>query len=222
MSVTYSDVASQDADDRGLGMRQSPEVRHDTEPWPHAAVLSKIAERIPTEAAAYEYLEARRWQGTQVCPHCGFEGSHVYLRPANGTSRRTNRGKLSERRVWKCRECKRQFSVITGTVMHGTHVPIRTWVLVSFEVAAGVEGLSERDVARRYGLSTKSAHFLLRRIRDDLARPEGESLFAAVAGEDAARARMEQTSEHHESLVPGDLSPLAEQRSNPVGTIVMW
>jgi len=220
MSVTYTDVASPDADDNGLGTSRPAGHLAGAEPWPHAAVLSKIAEQIPTEASAYEYLEHRRWRGTPVCPHCGFEGSHVYLRPANGMSRRTNRGKLSERRVWKCRDCKRQFSVITGTVMHGTHVPIRTWVLVSFEVAAGVEGLSERDVARRYGLSTKSAHFLLRRIRDDLARPEGESLFAAVSGEDAEKAKAQMAS--GPVLEASDAMAFEEPRGPSTGTIVMW
>jgi transposase-like protein len=176
MSITYPHRAG-DVDGR------PPVARPDLAPLaPHeqVALLSRIAERLPTDASAYEYLEQRRWRGSPSCPHCSFVGTHVFLRPANGLSRRTNRGKYSERRVWKCRSCKRQFSVITGTVMHGTHVAIRTWVLVAFEIAADGRGPTERDVARRYGLSTKSAHFLLRRIRDDLSRPASESLFAAI------------------------------------------
>jgi transposase-like protein len=149
-----------------------------------SAVLARIAERLPTEASAYELLESLRWRGRPECPHCGVVGPHAYLRPANGISRTTNRGRQSERRVWKCRACKRQFSVITGTVMHGTHVPIRTWILVAFEIASTHRELSDREVERRYGLSAKSAHFLLQRIRDDLARPVEDSLFGrVVAGE---------------------------------------
>lgn len=149
---------------------------------PHAmsTVLARIAEHLPTEASAYELLEHLRWRNSPVCPHCGVVGTHAYLRPANGLSRTTNRGRQSERRVWKCRSCKRQFSVITGTVMHGTHVPIRTWILVAYEVASSRRHLSDREVERRYRLSSKSAHFLLQRIRDDLSRPAEDSLFAQV------------------------------------------
>jgi transposase-like protein len=149
-----------------------------------SAVLARIAERLPTEASAYELLEHLRWRGSPMCPHCGVVGAHAYLRPANGHSRTTNRGRQSERRVWKCRSCKRQFSVITGTVMHGTHVPIRTWILVAFEIASTNRELSDREVERRYGLSSKSAHFLLQRIRDDLSRPSEDSLFARVVAGD--------------------------------------
>jgi hypothetical protein len=74
--------------------------------------------------------------------------------------------------------------VITGTVMHGTHVPIRTWILVAFEIASTNRELSDREVERRYGLSSKSAHFLLQRIRDDLSRPSEDSLFARVVAGD--------------------------------------
>ena len=154
-----------------------------------SAVLARISERLPTEASAYELLESLRWRGKPECPHCGVIGPHAYLRPANGISRTTNRGRQSERRVWKCRACKRQFSVITGTVMHGTHVPIRTWILVAFEMASTQRELSDREVERRYGLSAKSAHFLLQRIRDDLARPVEDSLFGRVIASEHRAAR---------------------------------
>lgn len=182
MSVTYPGTMSPDADDHGLAhpTRADGSVAIAPAP-PRQWTLSDVTDRVPTEAAAYEFLEELRWHGEPVCPHCGSRNRHVFLRPANGLSRTTNRGKQSERRVWKCRECKRQFSVITGTVMHGTHVPIRTWVLVTFEIADHNGALGERDIQRRYGLTAKSAHFLLQRIRDDLRRPSDESLFAGVA-----------------------------------------
>jgi transposase-like protein len=142
------------------------------------------------------------------------------LRPANGLSRTTNRGKQSERRVWKCRACKRQFSVITGTVMHGTHVPIRTWVLVTFEIASNGRGLGERDVQRRYGLSSKSAHFLLQRIRDDLRRPPSESLFASATGQGREPVAASVGASH----VPmqSDATPIEEDTSSSIGIISMW
>jgi hypothetical protein len=124
--------------------------------------------------------------------------------------------------VWKCRACKRQFSVITGTVMHGTHVPIRTWILVAFEIASTNRELSDREVERRYGLSSKSAHFLLQRIRDDLARPVDESLFGrVVAGEH--RAPVGSTAEVAVQSAPNNGSPARTPTpSTPRGVISIW
>ena len=42
--------------------------------------LLTLAAKIPTEAAAWKYLEKRRWQGKPVCPHCGVIDGHYLLR----------------------------------------------------------------------------------------------------------------------------------------------
>ena len=60
---------------------------------------------------------------------------------------------MCERRVWKCRDCRKQFSVLTGTMMHATKVPIRTWILVIFEMMADKNGMSAREVERKYGVT---------------------------------------------------------------------
>lgn len=77
--------------------------------------MTRLAELIPDEASAYEFLERSRWKGTPMCPHChGTEVTH--LRPENGTDkRRTRTGAMSARRVWQCNGCREQFSVLTGT-----------------------------------------------------------------------------------------------------------
>jgi len=89
--------------------------------------ILRIAERIPDEAAAYAYLEELRWHGRPVCPHCGSDDRCYFLKPANGKCRKIRTGKATERRLWKGGACRRQFSVLTDTVMHGTKIPVRTW-----------------------------------------------------------------------------------------------
>ena len=135
--------------------------------------IPRLAAKIPTEAAAYEFLEDLRWHGQPVCPHCGSIGDHRYLEPTNKVSRETSRGKQSERRVWKCRDCKRQFSAITNTIMHGTHVPIRTWLFVIFEMVSNKNGVAAREVERRYDLHPKTAWFMLHRIREAMSTRDG-------------------------------------------------
>ena len=89
-----------------------------------------LVERIPNESSAYQFLKDMRWTGTPVCAHCDSD-EVSYLNPANGVSRKTRTGAASQRRVWQCRSCRKQFSVLTGTVMHGTKITVRKWVFVS-------------------------------------------------------------------------------------------
>lgn len=134
-----------------------------------------IANRIPTEAAAYEYMEELRWGGEPTeCPHdeCRSTKGAYFLKPKNGTSRKTTTGAPSERRVWKCKECRRQFSVLTGSVFHGARVPVRTIVFVVFECISSKNGISAREVARKYNITPRSAWFLLHRIREAMAMEE--------------------------------------------------
>jgi transposase-like protein len=145
-----------------------------------ALSIIKIAERVPTEAAAYEFLEQLRWHGEPVCPHCGSINEHYFLKPRNGVTRETNRGSQTQRRLWKCKDCRGQFSVLTGTIMQGTHIKIRTWIFVFFEMVANKNGLAAREVERKYELSPKSAWFLLHRVREAMKREPAAGLLAGV------------------------------------------
>ncbi|MDP9445169.1 MAG: transposase [Actinomycetota bacterium] len=123
-----------------------------------------------TEADAYALLERLRWDGHPVCPHCGSLARHYFLRPANGASRKTRTGAASERRVWKCKDCRKQFSVLTGTIFHGTKIPVRTWLMVVFEMCASKNAVAAREIERKYDLTAKSAWFMVHRIREAMKR----------------------------------------------------
>jgi transposase-like protein len=124
-----------------------------------------LMERIPDEPSAWEYLEQLRWNGKPVCPHCGNDEKSYFLNPRNG-HRETSTGKATFRRLWKCAACRKPFSVLTDTVMHGSKIPVRTWIMVLFEMASNKNGVAAYEVCRRYGLTNKSAWFLLHRIRE--------------------------------------------------------
>jgi len=96
-----------------------------------------------------------------VCPHCGSVAKHYFLTPANGKSRKTRTGAASERRVWKCRDCRKQSSVLTGTVMYGSKVPVRTWIFVIFEMVASKNRVAKREIGRKYGLASKSTWYMM-------------------------------------------------------------
>ncbi len=143
--------------------------------------LLTLAAKIPTETAAWKYLERRRWNGKPVCPHCGVIDGHYLLR----TKATTATGRKSYRRVWKCCTCRKQFSVLVGTVMEGTHIPIRTWLFVLMEMCANKNGIAAREVQRKYGLTPKSAWFLTQRIREVMVEKRPEALVGTVVADEA-------------------------------------
>ena len=137
-----------------------------------------LMERIPDEKSAWEYLEQLRWNGTPVCPHCGNDERCYFLNPAKG-ARTTSTGATTYRRLWKCAACRKQFSVLTGTIMHGSKIPVRTWIMVVFEMASNKNGVAGREIERRYGLTPKSAWFMLQRIREAM-RSDGLGMLGGV------------------------------------------
>lgn len=157
--------------------------------------MTRLAELVPDEASAYRFLEGMRWVDGAVCPHRGHDDCR-FLEPENGQgTRRTRTGAMSARRVWQCRSCRKQFSVLTGTVMQGTKISVRIWVFVMFEIASNKNGIAAREVERRYGLTAKSAWHLLHRLREAMkvspvAEPLGGEGHVIVADETFIGGRM--------------------------------
>ena len=139
----------------------------------------QIADRIRSEADAYLFLEELRWgDGDPVCFHCDSLGAS-YVEPANGVSRKTRTGAMSERRVWRCFSCRKQFSVLTGTIFHGTKASLRTWVLVIFEMCASKNGVAAREIERKYGVCARTAWHMMHRIREAM---KSDALVASMRG----------------------------------------
>lgn len=144
----------------------------------------QIVNRCETEADAYAFLENLRWGKNTVCPHCDNDTGNYFLTPADGVSRKTRTGAASQRRVWKCKACRRQFSAITGTVMHGTKISIKTWLFVIYEMCRSKNGISAREIERKYGLAPKSAWHLLHRIRTAMETPAGDPFMGKVMADE--------------------------------------
>lgn len=145
--------------------------------------VTSIAFEIPTEAAAWVFLEEMRWPDGARCPRC--DGSDVYLIvPANGMSRRTSSGSMSERRTWNCRKCRKQFSATTGTLMHGSKISLRTWILVIFEMVSSKNGVAALEIQRKYGLCSRTAWFLMHRIREAMAENSGNLFVGNVVADE--------------------------------------
>lgn len=130
----------------------------------------KLAEQVPTEADAYKFLEELRWGGNpDACPKCGGMDRCSFIAPSDGsTGRKTRTGANSQRRVWFCGHCRKQFSVLTDTVFHGTKIAIRKWVLVMFELCAAKNSVSAWEISRKYEVTNETAWHMLHRLREGM------------------------------------------------------
>jgi transposase-like protein len=139
----------------------------------------KLADKMKTEADAYLLLEELRWGGAPTaCPKCGGMDRCSYIEPRNGVSRKTRTGTASQRRVWFCGHCRKQFAVLTNTIFHGTKIPIRTWLLVIFDFCSAKNSISAWEISRRYNITNESAWHMLHRIREAMKREPLAALFS--------------------------------------------
>jgi hypothetical protein len=87
----------------------------------------------------------------------------------------------TKRWTWECRDCGRQTSVTAGTVMHGSHVSLRTWFLAAHLLATHSNGMSALQLQAKLGFgSYKTAWLLLHKLRRAMVAPERSSLFGDV------------------------------------------
>ena len=70
---------------------------------------------------------------------------------------------------YRCRECKRYFSVKTGTLIAGSPLPVRKWVLAIYLDVTSLKGVSSMKLHRDIGVCQKTAWFMQQRIREAFA-----------------------------------------------------
>src|SRR5437660_9155340 len=72
---------------------------------------------------------------------------------------------LKTRLMWKCLDCKKQFSVKVGTIFEASAVPLDKWLVAMWMVANCKNGVSSYEIARALEVTQKTAWFMLHRIR---------------------------------------------------------
>lgn len=99
-----------------------------------------------------KYLAFRRWPDGRVrCPECGS----------------ANVAWLAGRRIWECRarHAHAQFSVRSGTFLEDSRVSLCQWLTALWLMAEHNRGISSYEIARRIGVTQKSAWLMMKRVR---------------------------------------------------------
>jgi transposase-like protein len=106
--------------------------------------------------AAREHLEKVLWPQGPHCPRCGVMGDRITKL----------QGKSTRPGVYKCKDCRKPFSVTVGTVMERSHIPLSKWVMAAQLMASSKKSMSAHQLHRMLGTTYETAWFLFHRLRE--------------------------------------------------------
>ncbi|AWH90031.1 IS1595 family transposase [Limnobaculum parvum] len=113
--------------------------------------LEGFFEKFPTEEAARLYFEHQRWGDNKTCPYCG---SHFIYECNN-----------HKPMPYRCKDCRKHFSVRTKSVLAESRLPLRKWLLAIYLLGTSRKGISSVHLAKQLGITQKSAWYLTHRLR---------------------------------------------------------
>jgi len=123
------------------------------------------APHFQDEDKAREHLEALRWPDGPVCPHCGVDGT-AYKISASPTKTKAGKVRPARQGLYKCKDCRKQFSVTVGTVFERSKVPLTKWLMATYLLCSSKKGISSHQLHRMLGVTYKTAWFMTHRIRE--------------------------------------------------------
>jgi hypothetical protein len=136
----------------------------------HSLTKSEMVQEIPAacsdELAAVEFFERQRWADKPTCVWCGSDS--VYKMLDAKTDQR------SKRYLWRCRDCKRQYTVRIGMVWEESRLPLRHWAYAFWRASTSKKGVAALEIMRHCQISYKSSLFLMNRIRFAMAPDASE------------------------------------------------
>jgi transposase-like protein len=130
----------------------------------YPATLMELEQRFSDESAGRSYLSDLRWPDGVVCPNCGGR-----------------QGLEIRRDLWRCAVCRRETSVMAGTIFQDSKLPLTVWFRAMWHVTSQKNGVSALGLQRVLGLgSYRTAWALLHKLRRAMVRPQRERLGGLV------------------------------------------
>ena len=107
---------------------------------------------FPDDKKAEKWFEDQRWpNGERYCPDCGSLNTAKATHP---------------KMPYRCRDCRKFFSVRKGTVMQDSKVGYQKWAFCLYLTATSLKGVSSMRIYREIGVTQKTAWHLMHRIRE--------------------------------------------------------
>ena len=117
--------------------------------------LLQVCDQFSDDITAEKWFVSQRWPDGVHCPKCDSDNIHTR--------------KIPKPQRYRCRTCRKDFSVKTGTLMQGSNLGFRVWALAFYLLATGIKGTASMKLHRDLGITQKSAWHLAHRIRETWA-----------------------------------------------------
>ena len=111
--------------------------------------LQQAIQLFTDEQVCIDAVASMRWPNGPECPHC--QAKEPYY--------------LATQKRWKCRSCRKQFSVKVGTIFEDSAIPLQKWLPALWMLVNDKNGISSYELHRALSISQKAAWFVLHRLR---------------------------------------------------------
>ncbi len=113
--------------------------------------LIKLTKMFPDDPSAEAWFAMKRWGDNPVCPHCA--------------SKNVQSGAKHPSMPYRCRSCRKRFSVRIGTVMQDSKLGYQVWALAIYIMTTSIKGVSSMKLHRDLSITQTTAWHLAHRIR---------------------------------------------------------
>ncbi len=111
--------------------------------------LNQLLATFPDEQSCLDHLRELRWQDGEYCPFCS--GKRIYH--------------FSDRKTFKCGDCRQRFSIKVGTIFEDTKLPLRKWFMATWLITNCPSLVASTTLAKDLKVTQTTAWFVIRRLR---------------------------------------------------------
>lgn len=121
--------------------------------WTNTISTYDFLQMFPDEQTAVAHIADLRWGNLVVCPLCNISGRCTALK-----SRTLGK--------YRCKDCRADFSVRTGTIFERSNIKLHKWLYAIYLLQTARKGISSLQLSKEVGITQKSAWFMLHRLRE--------------------------------------------------------
>lgn len=134
--------------------------------------LPTFYRQFGTEEQCTAALEQARWPDGFRCPHCQHAKYYLIRAPRHKT--------------FQCAACRKQTSLVAGTLFQGTHLQLTVWFLAIYLVSEAKTGLSALDLKRQIGVSYPTAWLLHHKLMQAMTERDAAYMLSGTVQLDDA------------------------------------